>query len=208
MLLGYAHSANKPPAFPEAPPAIFVASRSVIECLLGSNDGWRERKYAEVQPMIPPPMIMIFRLPSSAAIAAVVSVPVRYAKERDVRRLRAFAASMVRDRKSLQERVERGLPVDLRFALATKGVVSFSVSILSELEIYVIDRPHSLSVKTMPMTADNGTYESTMDSQTDSVFKVKDVRSNAGPKHGHQQRAGQKASVREQVSHIFFFISP
>lgn len=56
---GYAQRASNPPAFPEAPPAIFVASRSVMRCLLGSNDGWRDKKYAVVQPMIPPPITTI-----------------------------------------------------------------------------------------------------------------------------------------------------
>ena len=36
MLLGYAHSASSPPAFPEAPPAILDASRRVMVCFEGS----------------------------------------------------------------------------------------------------------------------------------------------------------------------------
>lgn len=73
MLLGYArddlrqsslekavhhtpHRARSPPAFPEAPPAIFDASRSVILCLAGSYEGCRVRKYAVVEPIMPPPV--------------------------------------------------------------------------------------------------------------------------------------------------------
>lgn len=56
MLEGYAHSARSPPAFPDAPDAMDVASRMVILCLVGEYLGWRVRKYAVVQPIMPAPI--------------------------------------------------------------------------------------------------------------------------------------------------------
>lgn len=55
MQLGYAHNPSRPPAFPDAPPAILVASKRVIWYFSLSNLGCCERKYAVVDPMIPPP---------------------------------------------------------------------------------------------------------------------------------------------------------
>lgn len=55
MHAGYAQRASKPPAFPDAPPAILVASRSVMLSLSLLKLGWWERKYAVVEPMMPPP---------------------------------------------------------------------------------------------------------------------------------------------------------
>jgi hypothetical protein len=58
MQFGYAQSASRPPAFPDAPPAILVDSRSVMVSVSLLNLAWWERKYAVVQPMIPPPMVV------------------------------------------------------------------------------------------------------------------------------------------------------
>jgi len=44
MLDGYAHSASRPPAFPDAPEAIDRASTMVILWIEGLKDGWRVRK--------------------------------------------------------------------------------------------------------------------------------------------------------------------
>ena len=54
---GYAQRARSPPAFPEAPEATEgAASSSVILCSAGLNLGCLVRKYAVVQPMMPPPV--------------------------------------------------------------------------------------------------------------------------------------------------------
>jgi hypothetical protein len=58
MQFGYAHSARRPPAFPDAPPAILVASKSVMLSLSLLKFGWCERKYAVVEPMMPPPEVV------------------------------------------------------------------------------------------------------------------------------------------------------
>lgn len=44
MLEGYAQSARRPPAFPEAPEAMDCASRMVMVCSVGLKEGWRVRK--------------------------------------------------------------------------------------------------------------------------------------------------------------------
>jgi len=55
MQAGYAHSARRPPALPDAPEAMACASTMVIWCSAGLNNGCRVKKYAVVQPMMPPP---------------------------------------------------------------------------------------------------------------------------------------------------------
>jgi hypothetical protein len=44
MHAGYAHSARRPPALPEAPEAMDVASSRVMESWEGEKEGWCERK--------------------------------------------------------------------------------------------------------------------------------------------------------------------
>ena len=57
MQAGYAHRASSPPALPDAPEAMDRASMMVILCSAGLKDGCRVRKYAVVQPMMPPPVL-------------------------------------------------------------------------------------------------------------------------------------------------------
>jgi hypothetical protein len=54
---GYAHRARRPPAFPDAPEATDWDSIMVTLCLEAEYEGCLVRKYAVVQPMIPPPKV-------------------------------------------------------------------------------------------------------------------------------------------------------
>lgn len=71
MLDGYAQSASRPPAFPDAADAIEVASSIVILWRDGLYRGCRVKKYAVAQPMMPPPGTR--QLDHTGSVACIVS---------------------------------------------------------------------------------------------------------------------------------------